>query len=107
MSSINIPYRKINLLSPLVQDYLSESPELSSFYGRYNTLDNFHNQMEEKSQFPIDRMTLVDVLKKQNQAIDLSDLTQSNIESLESTDTFTITTGHQLCIFTGTFVFLV
>ena len=48
VSSINIPYRKINLLSPLVQDYLSESPELSSFYGRYNTLDNFHNQMEEK-----------------------------------------------------------
>ena len=106
MSSIKIPYRKINLLSPLVQDYLSESPELSSFYGRYNTIDNFHDQMEEKSQFPIDRMTLVEVLKKQNQAIDLSDLTQSNIESLESTDTFTITTGHQLCIFTGPLYFL-
>ena len=51
-------------------------------------------------------MTLVDVLKKQNQAINLSDLTQSNIESLESTDTFTITTGHQLCIFTGPLYFL-
>ena len=62
--------------------------------------------MEEKSQFPIDRMNLVDVLKKQNQSIDLSDLTQSNIESLESTDTFTITTGHQLCIFTGPLYFL-
>ncbi|MGB1931791.1 MAG: bacillithiol biosynthesis cysteine-adding enzyme BshC [Flavobacteriales bacterium] len=106
MSSIKIPYRKINFLSPLVQDYLSESTELSSFYGRYNTIDSFRNQMEEKSQFPIDRMNLVDVLKKQNQAIDLSDLTQSNIESLESKDTFTITTGHQLCIFTGPLYFL-
>lgn len=106
MSYIKIPYRKINFLSPLVQDYLSESAELSSFYGRYSTIDNFHNQMEEKSQFPIDRKTLVNVLKKQNQAIDISDLTQSNIESLESTDTFTITTGHQLCIFTGPLYFL-
>ena len=106
MSSIKIPYRKINFLSPLVQDYLSESAKLSSFYGRYNTIDSFRNQMEEKSQFPVDRMTLVDVLKKQNQAIDLSDLTQSNIESLESIDTFTITTGHQLCIFTGPLYFL-
>jgi len=106
VSSIKIPYRKINFLSPLVHDYLSESAKLSSFYGRYNTIDSFHNQMEEKSQFPVDRMTLVDVLKKQNQAIDLSDLTQSNIESLESIDTFTITTGHQLCIFTGPLYFL-
>ena len=106
MSSIKIPYRKINFLSPLVQDYLSESAKLSSFYGRYNTIDSFHNQMEEKSQLPIDRKTLVEVLKKQNQAIDLSNLTQSNIESLESTDTFTITTGHQLCVFTGPLYFL-
>ena len=106
MSSIKIPYRKINFLSPLVQDYISESAKLSSFYGRYNTIDSFRNQMEEKSQFPIDRMTLVDILKKQNQSIDLSDLTQSNIESLESLDTFTITTGHQLCIFTGPLYFI-
>ena len=34
------------------------------------------------------------------------DLTQSNIESLESTDTFTITTGHQLCVFTGPLYFI-
>ena len=106
MSSIKIPYRKIKFLSPLVQDYLSENAKLSSFYGRYNTIDSFHNQMQEKSIFPIDRKILVEVLKKQNQAIDLSDLTQSNIESLESTDTFTITTGHQLCIFTGPLYFL-
>ena len=63
MSSIKIPYRKINFLSPLVQDYISESAKLYSFYGRFNTIDSFRNQMEEKSQFPIDRMNLVDVLK--------------------------------------------
>ena len=101
MKSIKIPYHKINFLSPLVEDYLSESVKLSSFYGRYNNIDNFYNQMEEKCQFPIDRKNLVDVLKKQNNDIDLSDLTKSNIESLESINTFTITTGHQLCIFTG------
>ena len=106
MSSIKIPYQKIKYLSPLVQDYLSESTKLSSFYGRYNTIDSYYNQMEEKSQFPIDRMTLVDVLKKQNHAIDLSDLTKSNIELLKSKDTFTITTGHQLCIFTGPLYFI-
>ena len=69
MSSIKIPYRKINFLSPLVQDYLSESAKLSSFYGRYNTIDSFRNQMEEKSQFPIDRKTLVDVLKNKTKLL--------------------------------------
>ena len=106
MSSIKIPYRKINFLSPLAQDYLSESAELSSFYGLHYNSDNFHEQMEEKSQFPIDRKILVDVLKKQNQAIDLSDLSRANINSLESTNTFTVTTGHQLCVFTGPLYFL-
>ena len=107
MSSIKIPYRKINFLSPLVQDYLSESAKLSSFYGRYNTIDNFYNQMEEKSQFPIDRKNLVDVLKKQNQAIDLSDLTQSNIESLESIRHFYNNYRSSVVCFYRAFVFYI
>ena len=51
-------------------------------------------------------MNLVDVLKKQNQAIDLSDLTQSNIESLESTRHFYNNYRPSVVYFYRAFVFI-
>lgn len=106
MSSKQIPYRKINVLSPLVQDYLDEKPDLSVFYGRYNKIDSYRTQIQDRSQFSTDRQTLVEVLKRQNATLELSDLSKENIESLESEDTFTVTTGHQLCLFTGPLYFI-
>ena len=106
MSSKQIPYRKIKILSSLVQDYLSQEADLSAFYGRFNHIDNYKNQIHDRSQFPTDRNTLVEVLKKQNSKLNLSDLSKSNIDLLESSNTFTVTTGHQLCLFTGPLYFL-
>ena len=79
MSSKQIPYRKINVLSPLVQDYLDEKPDLSVFYGRYNKIDNYRTQIQDRSQFSTDRQTLVEVLKRQNATLELSDLSKENI----------------------------
>jgi uncharacterized protein YllA (UPF0747 family) len=52
------------------------------------------------------RIPLVETLKKQYQNIEISDATKQNIELLAHPNTFTITTGHQLNLFSGPLYFL-
>ncbi len=102
-----IPFRKTNYFSSLICDYLDEKDNLKSFYHRFPSLDNFKLQIEEKQKaFSQDaRDILVDALKGQYETFQISNLTHANIESLSNSKTFTITTGHQLNLFTGPLYF--
>jgi bacillithiol biosynthesis cysteine-adding enzyme BshC len=103
-----IPFREINYFSDFICDYLDQKPELKPLYNRYPSLENFEAQIEEKqlSVRAQSRTILVETLKKQYQNVDISELTLQNIEYLKSNKTFTITTGHQLNLFTGPLYFL-
>ncbi|WP_034041167.1 bacillithiol biosynthesis cysteine-adding enzyme BshC [Wocania ichthyoenteri] len=105
-----IPFRDTGYFSPLICDYLDEKNELNSSYNRFPKLENFKDQIEEKrrSEFVSEshRIVLASVLKKQYQNIQASKGTLQNIELLKSENTFTITTGHQLNLFTGPLYFL-
>lgn len=105
-----IPFRKTGYFSSLICDYLDEKSDLNPFYNRFPEIDNFKAQIEEKIQSVAasesHRNILVSTLKKQYQGIDSSESTVQNIESLLSENTFTITTGHQLNLFTGPLYFL-
>ncbi len=103
-----LAFNKTGYFSPLICDYLDEKPQLNSFYNRFPKLDNFKYQIEEKSlSFPLkNRKTLVSTLKKQYESIAASPLTKKHIDSLSFENTFTITTGHQLNLFTGPLYFL-
>lgn len=101
MKQASIPYFKTPFFSQLINDYLLEHPDLSSFYNRANRIENYSLQIQEKQQQKLDRELLVSVLKEQNKSISLSDVSSENIDLLSQPNTFTITTGHQLCIFTG------
>ncbi|WP_203257890.1 bacillithiol biosynthesis cysteine-adding enzyme BshC [Hyunsoonleella ulvae] len=103
-----IPFRATGYFSSLICDYLDEKDELKSFYHRFPSIDNFKSQIEEKKQsFQVQsRTTLVDALKQQYQNLEISESTSHNLESLNSENTFTITTGHQLNLFTGPLYFL-
>jgi len=103
-----IAFKKTGYFSSLICDYLDEKPDLNSFYNKFPRLDNFKNQMEQKSKSFSNkkRNTLVTVLKKQYQNLDSAPITTQNIENLKSENTFTITTGHQLNLFTGPLYFL-
>ncbi len=103
-----ISFKQTGYFSSLICDYLDEKPELQAFYNRFPKLENFKAQIEEKQlSFQIQsRIVLAKSLKKQYQNMETSEASLKNIESLNSTNTFTITTGHQLNLFTGPLYFL-
>jgi len=103
-----ISFRDTNYFSTFMCDYLDENPNLKPLYNHFPKLKNFKTQIEEKSSSykTQSRTVLVDTLKKQYQNIEASELTLQNIGSLQSEKTFTITTGHQLNLFTGPLYFL-
>ncbi|MGE6353620.1 bacillithiol biosynthesis cysteine-adding enzyme BshC [Flavobacterium sp. NPDC079362] len=103
-----ISYQTSGYFSKLMQDYLDQKPELKPLYNHFPTSKNFEKQIIEK-QANFDnqnRMPLVETLKKQYQHIEVSDATKQNIELLALPNTFTITTGHQLNLFSGPLYFL-
>ena len=106
MEASEIPYQETNKFSKLVIDYVNENPKVEPFINHFPTLDNFEKQIIEKNNHPVNRQIIVEVLQKQNSNLCLSNQSQENIERLLSKDTLTVTTGHQLCIFTGPLYFL-
>lgn len=108
MSSDCISFKKTGYFSSLICDYLEEKPESKAFYHYFPKLESFENQIKEKSLSvrAESRTVLVNSLKQQYKNIDVSNLTHQNIDDLEQENTFTITTGHQLNLFTGPLYFL-
>ncbi len=103
-----LTYKETNYFTPLISDYLDKKETLKPFYNRFPNLDNFKAQMEEKQAFfkPEKRAVLVRELKLQYQKLEVSDAVLTNIESLSQENTFSVTTGHQLNLFTGPLYFL-
>lgn len=102
-----ISFKKTNYFSPLICDYLEEKNALKSFYHRFPTLKNFEAQIKEKQEsYPHEsRDVLVASLVNQYDGWEMSSSTQKNIDLLHHKTTFTVTTGHQLNLFTGPLYF--
>lgn len=103
-----ISYQNSGYFSKLIVDYLNQKTELKPLYHRFPSLDNFLPQIEEKKNnfSPKTRAILYSSLLHQNRNIELSETSSGNIELLKQEDTFTITTGHQLNLFTGPLYFI-
>lgn len=108
MQHRSIPFRDAHAFSNFFLDYIEQKDSLKPFYHRFPVVENFKAQIAEKEKsFPVEhRNTLVQTLTKQYSKLKLSDAVKSNIDSLADTKTFTITTGHQLNIFTGPLYFI-
>ncbi|GAA3509505.1 bacillithiol biosynthesis cysteine-adding enzyme BshC [Aquimarina addita] len=108
MPSECIPFRETNYFSSFICDYLDQKPELKEFYHRFPTIENFKDQIAEKeASFPEkNRKVLKQILQAQYTSVDSTQLTQDHISRLSDDTTFTITTGHQLNLFTGPLYFL-
>lgn len=108
MPTNSIEYQKTGYFSTIICDYLEEKSVLKSFYNRYPNLENFRPQFEDKRGQLSDsqRRALAKRIMFQYGDNNMSQTTLSNIDLLYESNTFTVTTGHQLNIFTGPLYFL-
>jgi bacillithiol biosynthesis cysteine-adding enzyme BshC len=83
----------------LLVDFLNQKQELSSFHNGSNLNELNQDFLEKKDLSPSKRKLLVDTITNQYQNTGLT--VPDNVTQLLNHSTFTITTGHQLCLFTG------
>ncbi len=103
-----IPYQSMPIFSGLIKDYLNGDRRFKKFSNGFPKLEDFSEQIKIKSASfgHAKREVLVHSLLEQYQGVELTSVTEKNIELLKRENTFTITTGHQLNIFTGPLYFL-
>ena len=101
----DFPYSQTGYFTPLILDYLSGKEELKKFYTALPTPEAFGSVIETKSKQKINRRLLVEVLNRQYKSSGL-ELKSELATSLLDERTFTVTTGHQLCVFTGPLYFI-
>lgn len=108
MQHYKVPFKDTHIFTPFFLDYIHQKDSLSKFYSRFPTPSSFKDQISEKKKSfsQSARKTLQSVLTEQYKDLNISDLVASNIKSITDEKTFTITTGHQLNIFTGPLYFI-
>lgn len=106
MKRIAVPHSETRHFSPIVLDYLIAKDKLKPFYQYPVSLDSFRIAIEDKKNVQINRKTLVETLQAQYQDTSINNIVESNISSLLHDNTFTVTTGHQLCLFMGPLYFI-
>ncbi len=97
MQSEKLEFEQTGGFSPLFLDYLSKKLSISPFYNQFPDMEGFSKILKERKFDLSKRKTLVNRLQKQYEGlINIPDFSQ-----LLSENCFTVTTGHQLNIFTG------
>jgi bacillithiol synthase len=105
-NSYCIDYHQTHAFSKLFLDYVDGEEKLKEFYQFAPSLTSIPNAIAKKSKENINRNLLVDRLTHQYKNIKLSKSVEKNISSLTDKNTYTITTGHQLAIYTGEWYFI-
>lgn len=98
---------KAGVLGKLVADYLQRKDTLKPFYAEYPDKAGFQNFLHQSPYTGFDRKLLSERLMVQaNQVTNSSAASRNNIALLTQDTTYTVTTGHQLCLFTGPLYFV-
>lgn len=98
----SIPYSETGFFGKMPLDYLSGNESLRSFYGRLPAIESFDEQIQEKAKNFGNRKALVSALSNQYAAAKVK---SPALDLLKSDNSFTVTTGHQVCLFTGPLYF--
>ncbi|WP_111671671.1 bacillithiol biosynthesis cysteine-adding enzyme BshC [Algoriphagus litoralis] len=87
-------------------DYINGNEALKPFYTHLPRLESFKDALASKN-FPSENRTILNqVLHRHYSGIELDEPVVTNIQSVLSEKTFTVTTGHQLNLFTGPLYFI-
>ena len=79
--------------------YAEQDPALRPFMAHAPTVQAFAKTIETRREHPVDRATLVQVLREQYDTYGLD--VPDNVTALLSEDAFTVTTAHQASLFLG------
>ncbi len=101
MDCTKLSFRETGLFSQLMVDYVEGNPQLKPFYSNPPTLEGLKNTLLAKDFTLENRHTLVQVLQEQYATTETPDIVNQHMAALADKNTFTVTTGHQLNIFTG------
>lgn len=101
-----IPFLNIESIPVLIKDFLTQKIE-----GFEEDVFNFENikkqfQLKKKSFSSEKRDLLFKVLKNQHLSSQLSEKQRQNLDFMKDENTFTVTTGHQLNLFSGPVFFV-
>ncbi|MVN22119.1 bacillithiol biosynthesis cysteine-adding enzyme BshC [Mucilaginibacter arboris] len=108
MDATYIDYQSTNSFSPTVILYLKNDAALKPFYSYCPDFDGFRQLLQHKKN-TCKRSILTEALNAQYEKLpvkEVSELTLNNLSLLKQENTFTVTTGHQLNIFTGPLYFI-
>jgi len=103
-----ISFQKTGYFSNTMCDYLDKNEAILPYYNNYPDINGFKKQLEEKRKSfqNSTRTQLVEAIQNQYQNVATSKKVTENIQLLLKENTFTVTTGHQLNLFTGPLYFL-
>ena len=92
--------------SKLILDYINGESKLRPFYSYAPEIASFKQAMDDKNKEDTNRSLLVDVLLSQYSKLADGSKSTGTINQLLEENTFTVCTGHQLCLFTGPLYFI-
>ncbi|MCE2707906.1 MAG: bacillithiol biosynthesis cysteine-adding enzyme BshC, partial [Algoriphagus sp.] len=96
-----VDLEKTGQFSPFFLDYLSGKEALKPFYSHPPREEGFDAAIQQKKFSIQQRRVLSEVLERQYQGVSPEPAVIENLKALNSEKTFTVTTGHQLNLFTG------
>jgi bacillithiol biosynthesis cysteine-adding enzyme BshC len=99
--TIHVPYGETKRFSELVTDLLSGDASLREHYAFSPDLDGLGAAAQRREFGADDRAVLCAALDRQYEGVELGEAVASNLALLRKEGTLTVTTGHQLCLFTG------
>ena len=101
-----IPFLNIESIPTLIKDFLTQ--KIAGFEEDVFNVENIKNQFEEKenSFSQSRREVLFQVLREQHSVSELSENQKSNLSFIKDKNAFTVTTGHQLNLFSGPVFFI-
>lgn len=103
----NLSFKSSRVLNPLVQDYLENKESIKSLFNYPASKFGFKSLLLSNPYSNFDRELLSGILLAQSKLVtNTTKKTLNNISLLNQKKTYTVTTGHQLCLFSGPLYFI-
>ena len=101
MEHTPVPYRATGRFSELICDYLDGDPRLREFFQWGADQVGLAKAASSRRLDARARQLLCETLQRQYNGLQARPEVRANMERLRQPETLTVTTGHQLCLFTG------